>query len=211
MSLIFVQSAQFKLYTQYINNYDNSVKTVVEMKAKEPRFESFLQYQSGLLTGSFAGLSLDSFLILPIQRLPRYELLLRDITQRTWVEHQDYNSLLDASKSINGITSFLNESKRVRERMDELLQVQQKFSNLTESLLQPHRKFIKQGCLTLLEQHKEIGKIQLFLFTDMLMGAEEKPKTFSAPAHYEQLWTIRFDKNFDIAAIGRYFTVDLSI
>jgi hypothetical protein len=38
-------------------------------------------------------LDLASFLIMPVQRIPRYNLLLTDMMRNTWVDHPDYASL----------------------------------------------------------------------------------------------------------------------
>ena len=36
---------------------------------------------------------LESYLIMPIQRIPRYNLLLEDLVMHTWPEHPDYDAV----------------------------------------------------------------------------------------------------------------------
>lgn len=56
-------------------------------------------------------LDITSFLILPIQRIPRYELLLRDLIKYTWPAHPDHDGLDLALKSIHEQAKNLNRAK----------------------------------------------------------------------------------------------------
>jgi hypothetical protein len=46
------------------------------------------------------GNEMDAFLILPVQRIPRYALLLADLYKHTWEQHADHENL---QKSLNQI------------------------------------------------------------------------------------------------------------
>jgi hypothetical protein len=46
-------------------------------------------------------LDLASFLIMPVQRIPRYNLLLTDMMRNTWVDHPDYASLKKVTRLIS--------------------------------------------------------------------------------------------------------------
>ena len=175
--------------------------TVQQLRTKDPKFASFLKKQSENLPGSFAHLAIESLLILPIQRLPRYELLLRDITQYTWKEHLDYKLLLEASKKVNEMTVVINESKRGIERMEQSLDIQRSFLNLREDLLLPHRRYIRHGVLMEAERGKNVAARVLFLFTDILIVAAEKVKSFSNNISYEHIDTLALNES-DIITIG---------
>ncbi len=74
------------------------------------------------------GLDLQSFLIQPIQRIPRYNLLLevtyiflillvvfinmQDLRKHTPKDHPDYSDLENSLAKIKGIAGFLNENAR---------------------------------------------------------------------------------------------------
>lgn len=92
------------------------------------KFVNFCQQIEQTLTGVLAGLHLNSFLILPVQRLPRYEMLLRDILRNTWKSHPDYASLTAALRAVTEVTTFLNESKRSVENANRMAQLQNKLS-----------------------------------------------------------------------------------
>ena len=68
-------------------------------------------------------MSLSDLLIMPIQRIPRYVLLLRELNKFTPEGHVDRDDLLRVSGIIASIANHINETKRQREallRMAEL-------------------------------------------------------------------------------------------
>ena len=59
---------------------------------------------------------LHHLLIMPIQRIPRYNMLLSEIIKYTDPSHPDYNNLNLALKNMKGVADHINESVRVSER-----------------------------------------------------------------------------------------------
>lgn len=64
-----------KVYTQYVKDYDLGLATLLHLQKKNSKFVHFLQEakENPLCEGK----DLQTFLIMPVQRIPRYELLLR--------------------------------------------------------------------------------------------------------------------------------------
>jgi hypothetical protein len=62
-------------YTKYVNNYNNSLKTLNHFQQNSEKISQFLSEVQ--VNPKIRGLSLQSLLIMPVQRLPKYELLLR--------------------------------------------------------------------------------------------------------------------------------------
>jgi hypothetical protein len=60
-----------KLHTQYVNKHPSAIDLLLKLTRANARFRRFLDECLGK-----TGMDAESFLILPIQRLPRYELLL---------------------------------------------------------------------------------------------------------------------------------------
>ena len=79
------------------------------MKLKEcnPKFKEFLQERE--FKQILMGHNMESLLVLPIQRLPRYELIFKEIIKRTTEDHHDYDNLKDAFDKIKGIISTINK------------------------------------------------------------------------------------------------------
>ena len=61
-----------RCYTKFVNNYD----TAVALLSRYLENDNFKQFLQKLTDGGMKGLSIFSYLIMPIQRVPRYVLLL---------------------------------------------------------------------------------------------------------------------------------------
>ena len=70
------------------------------------------------------GLILQAFLVLPVQRIPRYKLLLEDLLKKTPSNHCDYVDLKSAIALIGEIAVFFNEAIRSHEMMMDMLSIQ---------------------------------------------------------------------------------------
>ena len=102
-------------------------------------------------------INLDSYLLLPIQRVPRYKLLLEDLAMCTPPRTDETRDTLDdALNEIAGLASMMNEEKRDAESRLRLYQWQQRITSRGPSpLVQPHRKLILDGALHLIRLVKK--------------------------------------------------------
>ena len=66
------------------------------------------------------GLSLEDFLVKPIQRLPKYVLLLKDLLKHTNEDHPDYNNI---SSTLNEFHRVNDENNKNMDRFMNRLQV----------------------------------------------------------------------------------------
>ena len=74
ISDIFLQLVPYlRMYTQYVNNLNVAMTTLDECKRKSKQFVAFLDTK----LKTTKGLDIGSFLIMPVQRIPRYVLLLK--------------------------------------------------------------------------------------------------------------------------------------
>ncbi|EGC39499.1 hypothetical protein DICPUDRAFT_96538 [Dictyostelium purpureum] len=135
-------SAFLKVYSSYVQNYDISIEVLKELRKSE-KFKDALEE-----IGDFPEINnfeLDSFLILPVQRIPRYYLLLQDLVKHTWPEHPDQKPLAEAAEKIRNVANFLNERKRQMENIQKFSEIQ---ANLVgkgiPELITPSRQYIKQ-------------------------------------------------------------------
>lgn len=65
-----------------------------------------------------------SYLIMPVQRIPRYVLLLRELKRNTPDDDPEFSTIVDALGKIELIGAHVNEHKRLVETMSKLLEVQ---------------------------------------------------------------------------------------
>ena len=110
---VFVEwgASQMTAYKLFVNNYDLSSATLLDLRSKK----AFLEFEAQM---SARGLpSLDSLLICPIQRLPRYRLLLEALLSFTPEEHVDRSSLQRALEVVRKGVEEVNAGKAMAERM----------------------------------------------------------------------------------------------
>ena len=62
------------MYSQYISNFDNALKTLEEQQKKNPLFSQVLKEFE--LEPKCSNLTVASYLLETVQRIPRYKLLL---------------------------------------------------------------------------------------------------------------------------------------
>lgn len=69
-------------------------------------------------------LDISGYLIMPIQRIPRYILLLEDFRKHTKEDHPDYESLGSAIELVKKVAQDVNEAIRIAENMNKLIVIQ---------------------------------------------------------------------------------------
>lgn len=82
------------------------------------------------------GLHLGALLILPIQRIPRYVLLLQDLLRHTESKHPDHDDLVQALKEMRQVADYINEKKREAEALNLVVRIQERIQNLVRAF--PH-------------------------------------------------------------------------
>jgi hypothetical protein len=87
------------IYVQYINGYDEAIKALKRLKKNKDFAELCVKGEEKSTTLNkeskfYIEVSIESLLVAPIQRLPRYELLLRELIKHTpEVRYQIYEQL----------------------------------------------------------------------------------------------------------------------
>jgi hypothetical protein len=135
----------FKLYTNYVNGYTAADACMHDMVRKNRKFGDFLDAISDKLVEERSRQTdLASFLIQPIQRLPRYSLLLTDILRNTDYNetHSAYLLLESALLEVQNITTFVNEGKRNNEQVNQARDLIKKL-NLTKQMGETKRALIR--------------------------------------------------------------------
>ena len=101
-------------YQDYINGYDQASQLVANAKRSLGNKHAdqslitlgeFIEKQ--LPTTKFGFTSIASFLIAPVQRLPRYILFFKDLLKCTPEDHVDYPNVSNALKTLDGLFILL--------------------------------------------------------------------------------------------------------
>jgi hypothetical protein len=167
---IFLRMTPFlKMYAEYSRNYEHSVALLAKLCATRKDFRQFIENQRQKHQDS---LHLTDYLIMPVQRIPRYKLLLDELLKVTNSDHNDYKNLVDAFKAITDMAEQVNRSIHDFERINIIMEIENKFSNHPDDLVEPHRRFIKEGTFTRIQSSSK-REYTLFLFNDILVFGQK--------------------------------------
>eukprot|EP01133_Synstelium_polycarpum_P011899 gene11899-13864_t len=172
---IFVEKCGFlkETYSDYINNYDNSYQRIKRFRKANQLFDdSVTNFE--VIQDSVNGLDLYSYLIMPIQRIPRYLLLLKEVVKYTPNTHRDYSLLLQAKESIRLVADHVNESKMMFDNTRKIAAIQESVANIPMALNKNEkRRYIREGFLEIEETFDKNS--YFFLFNDILLYVKYKP------------------------------------
>jgi len=118
-------------------------------------------------------LGLQSYLILPIQRIPRYRLLLEDYIKHTDSNHQDYEGLQKALAAIIQVADGLNKAMKEIEGRNAVVRIQDMLPQNLE-LLQPHRRFMFEKKVV---DVNTTGSDYIFVMNDILLFCIQRSET----------------------------------
>ncbi|KAJ3041239.1 cytochrome c oxidase subunit 1, partial [Rhizoclosmatium hyalinum] len=104
-------------YTTYCSNYPLAMKIVTKLGVDEKFGELIKQFVEDPTS---RGLSLESFLIKPIQRICKYPLLLRELMKHTPKTMADYPELEKALEKMESLATRVNEASQALEKKERL-------------------------------------------------------------------------------------------
>lgn len=84
---------------------------------------------------------------MPVQRVPRYELLLRELGKFTPEIHVEFDTVKKASEAISGLASWINEEKRRWEGSEKLRQIINSLKDCPADVIlnNPERRLVRKG------------------------------------------------------------------
>lgn len=173
----------------YINNYDNAVGHLKNLRAKSPAFEEMCQ-QGAKLTNN---LTINSLLVTPVQRLPRYKMLLEQLLKMTDRDHMDFVSLERALMKISEAVMMINEKKRDHENSLVAQEVKSIMgSKVFWNLNLLKRKFIVAKVIPVSKDGGKTVKSYVYFFGDVIIIFSIKlesilTKTFSVTKKSESM------------------------
>lgn len=175
---IFLQIAGFlKIYSQYCSHYSEAMRILGECK-KLSKFKKFLD-DLKKKSHDLEHRGLEDFLIRPVQRIPRYFLLLQDLVRHTSADHPDYANLSFAVQKVQAVAEYMNEKKREAENIMKVTEIQEMIEGECEPLALPHRRFVREA------QMQEVTSgtarkhaVVVFLFNDLLLVTRTQGSSF---------------------------------
>ncbi|XP_078049056.1 FYVE, RhoGEF and PH domain-containing protein 4 [Augochlora pura] len=156
-----------KMYTEYVQNFDYAMNLIHTLQLKVARFAAIINEIQKL--DECAKLSLSHHMLSPIQRLPRYELLLKDYLRNLTQENADYE---DAKKALGLVSTAANHTNDAMKKIDtfkKLLEIQESIYDTTD-LVSVTRELVKEGRIVKISARSgDHQERHLFLFSDILL------------------------------------------
>lgn len=157
----------FKLYSVYAYDYKQIVSILQEVHRSNPKLATFI---SGQETRPEVSNKLAALLIVPIQRIPRYRLLLQEVLSHTTPFQQDYYTLQNALQEVERTARHINGLVQEQENMEKMIQLQKSLHHGRPGIITPGRKFIREGILMKVSSNGRRPLPRYFiLFSDMLI------------------------------------------
>ena len=185
-------------FMKYGQASENAIKFMNELKrsaAERKRFSKFVEFaMSQIQDPSSKNLSLDMLIIMPIQRLPRYTLLLNVLKEHTpTTDPEELESIKQSLETAFKLCKDIDDSQD-SDRLAQVLSVQRKIGAGCPELVTPRRKFIFSDRCSLFAidniRVRFVGNLGLYLFNDILCLSLQKK--FLTLLRLEDLWVVEF-------------------
>lgn len=207
-----------KLYAIYCSNQP-IVPGLVEEYKKREEFSNFLNETPVL--AALRGLTFESFLIKPLQRVCKYPLLLKELLRYTPENHPDFPALNEAILKIKGIVDQINERTR---QVESVLKLKAIAKNLVFgkdekwkdfNLVQMNRVLVREGKARVSSPNKAKYDAVLFLFSDIiLITAPTKKGTYQVKQEVQVMTASITDLHdselFEVEINDKSYTIQMS-
>ncbi|XP_077611004.1 FYVE, RhoGEF and PH domain-containing protein 2 [Crocuta crocuta] len=170
-----------KMYSEYVKNFERAAELLATWTDKSSPFQEVIsRIQSSEASGS---LTLQHHMLEPVQRIPRYELLLKEYIQKLPAQAPDR---ADAQKALDMIFSAAQHSNAAiteMERLQDLWEVYQRLG-LEDDIVDPSNTLLREGpVLKISFRRSDPMERYLFLFNNMLLYCV--PKVIQVGAHFQ--------------------------
>ncbi|KAG2392546.1 hypothetical protein C9374_011271 [Naegleria lovaniensis] len=174
----------FKLYTRFIGNYGVAVTALEEEKKKNNKFKKFLEEISvklGEESTTARDFTIDGHMILPLQRIPRYEMLLQQLKDVTPSGDESYGLIENALLLIKEIASGLNMSQLEYSNIHKSLELSETFK--LKDFFIPTRRllfyFEGEDGINYKRSNGKRGIMDMYVFSDLLLLNRRNSKFLS--------------------------------
>ena len=160
-----------KLFADYVRDYDKNIPLFQELLKNYPEFKEavklFEEYEC------CQNLSVTSFFIKPVQRIPQYQMLMKEYLKQLSKLNYVHPDKADTEMALEIVTKaavHVNEKIRKMEKFHELLDLKEKLGNPSD-FMKGGRHLLRHDMIRVRARREE-KLCYLILFTDILIVAD---------------------------------------
>lgn len=159
----------FKMYFEYLNHYMLSSQEVDRLAARQP-FADFLE--RARLAPAHRLLTLKDYLIKPVQRLPKYVLIMKEVKRRTPPDHPDYPNVCRVLALFEEVNHSNNEKLNRVVNSYKIREIEKKLM-LPHVISEPGTEFVLEEPVTLISNDSQVVEATLYLLNTELIVARK--------------------------------------
>uniref|UniRef100_A0A8D0GKF4 Rho guanine nucleotide exchange factor 4 n=1 Tax=Sphenodon punctatus TaxID=8508 RepID=A0A8D0GKF4_SPHPU len=155
---------EFQIYSEYCNNHPNACMELSRL-TKASKYVYF--FEACRLLQKMIDISLDGFLLTPVQKICKYPLQLAELLKYTNPQHRDFKDVEAALNAMKNVARLINERKRRLENIDKIAQWQSSIEDWEgEDVLVKSSELIYSGELTKISQPQAKSQQRMFFLFD---------------------------------------------
>ncbi|NXP76448.1 FGD2 protein, partial [Ramphastos sulfuratus] len=170
-----------KMYGEYVKNFDKALELLTAWSERSPPFQELISdIQKREVC---ANLTLQHHMLEPVQRIPRYELLLQEYVRKLPPTSPDREGAEKALEMIFMVAKHSNAAIAEMERLQNLWVVYERLG-LEDDIVDPSNELIKEGPVQKIStRNSSTSEKYLFLFNNMLLYCV--PKVIQVGAEFQ--------------------------
>lgn len=179
-----IQAKSLYSYQSFFTTYEKRIQALKSSLESNSKFAQFHENCVNNLS-ELNKKGLDQMFISPIQRIPRYALLIKEALKYV-NDPEQAESLKDISDEIAKVVQFLNVTKHKSEQTEMLFMMQRKINNFPPDFLRAERTFLaKIACFMVDPIDGKVSKTRMtiYLCNDMLIFAKKKSSVSGIITH----------------------------
>ncbi|CAI5446060.1 unnamed protein product [Caenorhabditis angaria] len=158
----FSKQSMIETFIGFVDNFKFAKSAIAQARQKH----AFEKYYNRCCRDHSNKLDLDALLISPIQRVPRYELIVKQMLKHTPVEHEDRERLLRAQRHIHCLAVAINQHKEGSEQMEQRLREIEAIVDGLDDLVSTDRTLLRHDIINIQGTDRERC---IFMLSDMLL------------------------------------------